>query len=267
MTGPAPGSLRETPLTGGTANRGLVVRIGDTVRRPQGPGQAAVHALLLHLESVGFEGAPRFLGVDALGREVLSYVPGQTALPPYPPWALTPSALRGVARLLRDYHEAAAGFDAGAHTWGRPLPEAFRSGTVTHNDPNLDNIVFRGGEAVALIDFDRAAPGARVWDVASAARTLVPLRPDADVPDSRRGHVPARFRQLVDAYGLVGADRERVVDVLLEERDWMYDLVREGAHAGAPGFADYWTAGVARRAALARQWCVDAEPLLRAALR
>lgn len=256
----------ETALRGGTANRGLVFRVGDTVRRPQGPGQAAVHALLVHLEQVGFDGAPRFLGVDAQGREVLSYLPGQTALPPYPPWSLTPRALRSVARLLRGFHQATVGFDAAQHSWALPLPPRFRGDLVTHNDPNLDNIVFRSGEAVALIDFDRAAPGTPAWDVASAARTWAPLRPDQDIPDGRRGQVLARFRQLVHDYGLAGQDHDLLVAALLQERDWMYDLVQQGAEQGAPGFADYWTPDVAARAARARGWCIDHQAQLRAAL-
>jgi hypothetical protein len=55
--------LRQTPLAGGDVTEG-VVRRGDTVRRPVGPHSPLVHALLAHLESVGFEGAPLFLGID-----------------------------------------------------------------------------------------------------------------------------------------------------------------------------------------------------------
>ena len=76
--------LAEIPLHGGTANRGLVVRRGDTVRRPLRPTSAATHALLNHLEEVGFDGAPRLLGIDAQDREVLTYHPrrgGHPALP------------------------------------------------------------------------------------------------------------------------------------------------------------------------------------------
>ena len=43
----------ETVLHGGDIN--LVVRIGDTVRRPLGPWSPAVHALLQHFEAVGFD--------------------------------------------------------------------------------------------------------------------------------------------------------------------------------------------------------------------
>ena len=91
---------REIPLHGGTANRGLVVRVGDTVRRPYRPTSPATHALLRHLAIEGFGGAPRFLGVDSDGREVLSYLPGRAVTPPYPAWALTDAALVSVATLL-----------------------------------------------------------------------------------------------------------------------------------------------------------------------
>ena len=60
-----PDETPEVPLTGGT-NRGLVVRSGQTVRRPQRPNSDAIHALLGHLEEAGFDGAPRFLGTESV---------------------------------------------------------------------------------------------------------------------------------------------------------------------------------------------------------
>ena len=62
--------LTEIALHGGTANRGLVVRQGDTVRRPLRPTSAATHALLNHLEHVGFDGAPRLGTTPDNQREV-----------------------------------------------------------------------------------------------------------------------------------------------------------------------------------------------------
>src|SRR4051794_26842518 len=180
-------SEREVVLVGGTANRGRVVRVGNTVRRPQRPTSAAVHALLCHLEDVGFPGAPRFLGVDEQGREVLSYVSGTAITQPYPAWALTDEALVSVARLLRAYHAAVRTFDPSPYAWSPSPPDPFAGELISHNDPNLDNVVFRDGRAVALIDFDLASPGARVWDVACAARLWAPLRPERYIDDSRRG--------------------------------------------------------------------------------
>src|SRR3984893_17117795 len=73
--------LSPSPLPGGTANRGLVVRVGDTVRRPTAPCWPATHALLAHLSRVGFDGAPRVLAAGP-ATETLTYLEGQAALPP-----------------------------------------------------------------------------------------------------------------------------------------------------------------------------------------
>ena len=99
----------EMPLAGGDVTEG-VVRVGDTVRRPVGPHSPLVHALLAHLESVGFEGAPRFLGIDGSGREVLSYIDGEVAGRPRPPWIADETRLASVGRLVRAYDDAAASF-------------------------------------------------------------------------------------------------------------------------------------------------------------
>jgi len=90
------------PLSGGTANRGLVIRVGDTVLRPIAPCRPATHALLGHLAAVGFDGAPRVLAVGT-ATEMLTYIHGQAALPPLPLPAVGPvygsgSAVRATGR-------------------------------------------------------------------------------------------------------------------------------------------------------------------------
>ena len=264
-TGGVPGeALGAEPgevLRGGNANRGLVVRVGDTVRRPQHRWSAATHALLLHLEDVGFEGAPRFLGVDAAGREVLRYVEGDVPVQPYAPAALGDAALAGLAGLLRDLHRALAGFDAAAHDWPRPVPGAFRDGTVSHNDVKPENVVLRGGRPVALIDFDLAAPGSRLWDLATAARTWVPLRDERDVHDARRGRAAHRLRVLLDAYGDPVPGLDRLADAVPATVSWRYRPVLDGAASGHPGFSAHW-ALVGERTARARRWCAEELPRL-----
>ena len=42
------------------------------------PWSSAVHGLLRHLENAGCLYAPRGLGIDKQGREILSYLPGET---------------------------------------------------------------------------------------------------------------------------------------------------------------------------------------------
>jgi len=255
----------EDPLYGGTANQGLVFRVGNTVRRPIRTTSASTHALLQHLAEVGFDGAPRFLGIDHKGREVLSYVQGEAVTPPYPAWALTDKALDSVAELLHAYHDAVSTFDLAGYTWPRAVPARFRAGIVSHNDPNLDNVVFRGKRAIALIDFDLAGPGSVVWDVAAAARLWAPLRLDRDIADARRGRALNRLRRFVDAYGLGDEDRAHIPEAVLGNHDWCYDVVRQGAGTGHAGFAAYWRQA-AQRTHRTRQWYVGSMDVLRAAV-
>src|SRR5579859_5623069 len=99
----------EIPLPGGDVTDGIV-RVGDTVRRPQGPHSPLVHAVLQHLERQGFDGAPRFLGIDEKGREVLSFVEGEVAGRPAPAWLADEARLVSLARLVRRLDDAMAGF-------------------------------------------------------------------------------------------------------------------------------------------------------------
>lgn len=257
---------QEQLLHGGTANRGRVVRVGDTVRRPLRRTSPATCALLQHLAAVGFDGAPRYLGTDSQGREVLTYVEGQAITPPYPGWALDDAALRSVAALLRRFHDATQDFDASAHDWPGPVPAPFLGHLVTHNDPNLDNVVFRDGRAVALIDFDLASPGSRVWEVAAAARLWAPLRREADVDDTRRGHALSRLRVLVDAYGLDRDERALLPEAVVANHDWLYGLVEDEAQHGHQAFAQYWREGAEERARRTRDWYLESRGSLVAAL-
>jgi Phosphotransferase enzyme family len=259
-----PKRATEVPLFGGTNNRGLVVRRGDTVLRPLRPTSPAVHALLAHLAEIGFDGAPRLLGIDDQEREVLTFIPGDAVTPPYPAWALTDDALRSVAHLLRRYHEAVAGFDPAGHDWPAVAPPEFDEGLICHNDPNLDNVIFRDGRAVALIDFDWANPGSAVWDVACAVRLWSPLRPDRFISDARRGRSLDRFRTFVTAYG-VKLDPERLVQAVRLNNDRMYRLIEDGAGAGNEGFAAYW-AESKRRVEVTRTWYVEQHQALVTAL-
>src|SRR4051812_5878470 len=66
----------ELPLAGGAISAG-VVRAGDTVRRPHND---MTQEVLVHLERAGFDAAPRWLGVDEQGRDILTWIDGD----PYP---------------------------------------------------------------------------------------------------------------------------------------------------------------------------------------
>jgi Phosphotransferase enzyme family len=244
----------EILLPGGTTNAGLVSRVGDTVRRPQRTTSPATRALLEHLERVGFESAPRYLGVDERGREVLSYIPGEAAIFPYQSWALTDQALVSVAELLRDYHRAVASFDPADYEWPDPIPAAFHRGLVSHNDPNLDNVIFANGRAIALIDFDLAGPGSAAWDLACAARLWAPLRDRRDAPAETRRRALARLAMFADAYGATAGERAGMVEAFVPCHDWCYAVVRRAVASGHETFGLYWRDGGELRAERTRRW-------------
>jgi hypothetical protein len=205
--------VSEIPLAGGDVN--VVVRIGDTVRRPRGP--EAVRALLRWYEGVGFDGAPRFLGFDEQGREILSFVHGEPAFAPVP--YSDPIAFE-IGRLLRRAHDAQAGFVAPVADWDDHVPGPAGGEIIGHCDLFWTNVIFRDGLPAALIDWELAAPTTRVLDVALAATYWGGLRADRQLtewglPLDRRGE---RLRLLCDGYGLDDAQRGRLLDELVAQR-------------------------------------------------
>jgi hypothetical protein len=249
--------VSEVPLVGGDVNVGenVVVRVGDTVRRPQSDRAAAVHALLLHFEALGFDGAPRFHGIDDRGREVLSYLEGEPALAPVP---AGDEVLVELGRLLRRMHDAQAGFALPDGVRWPELPvEPTAESVVCHNDLFWPNVVFRDGRPVALIDWDLAAPASRLYDLASAASYWAPLRPDADarewgLPTETRG---LRLRLLCDAYGLDVADRVALLDVVAHLNELGYEAHRVlGGVERRPGWREMWDAGSGERILARTAW-------------
>ena len=78
----------------------------------------------------------------------------------------TDTALASIAGLLRGLHDAARGFDHREFTWDDSLADPAGGTLVCHNDVCPENVVFRDGIAVALLDFEFAAPGRPVYDLA-----------------------------------------------------------------------------------------------------
>lgn len=251
-------------LTGGTANLGRVIRVADVVHRPRGPHTPAVHALLAHLAGSGFTGAPRVVDLHP-GGEVLGYIDGQAATEPLADWALTEDALVSVGALLRDYHRHAASFPAAGRHWQRPVPARWRGPLVAHNDVNPANVIFRAGRAVALIDFDLAAPACAAWDLAVTACFWAPLQDEADIQDRRRGERLRRFRVLLDGYGADRDLRGEVAEAVGDANQWIAGVIEDHARMGHPAFGRLWQRqhGLHQRAA---QWLRSgAEDLRRAA--
>ena len=205
----------EVPLTGGNITNG-VVRVGDTVRRPRRESSPFIERLLRHLEGVGFEGAPRWLGVDQQDRDAFSYLPGRVATEDEP---FSPPQVTAAATLLRAFHDATRGSALAAD-----------QETVCHGDAGPHNMVFgRDDLPYGMIDFDLAAPGDVLDDVAYAAWLYC-------VNSSWLGSDPLaeqarQLRRFTDTYGL---ERDRRLQVLgavtsrqLEFVRWANQCLRE----------------------------------------
>ena len=164
--------MTEQRLDGGIANVGQVVRVGPHVLRPSSPHTGSIHSFLRAVRHIGFEGASLPVGIDEDGRERLEFIDGVVPLAPYPDWSQSDTALASIARLLRGLHDAARGFDPRGLTWNGALADPAGGTVVCHNDVELSNVVFRDGVAVALLDFEFAAPGRPVYDLAQLARLV-----------------------------------------------------------------------------------------------
>lgn len=195
-------SAAEISLVGG---RSTVTRLGKVVFRQPAPWSRTTVCLLRHLEAEGFAYAPRVVGdgFDAQGREMLTFVEGES---PHPyPWI--DDALPMVGAILRDLHRATATFvppmDATWRPWfGRKLG---RASTIGHCDTGAWNIIAQQGMPVALIDWEEAGPVDPIVEVAQACWLNALLFDDDLAEKLGLGSVEARGRQvrmLLDGYEL-----------------------------------------------------------------
>lgn len=225
----------EEPLLGG--NFSASVKIGDTVHRRAGAWTPAVHALLAHLQRVGFAAAPQSLGMDEQGRAVLSFVPGEVHAgwpDPLPRWMFEDEVtLIAAAKLLRRYHDSLDGFVPPSDArWRFVAPGTHE--VICHNDWSPANAVFRGHVPVVMLDWDSAGPGSRAWDLASSACAWVPLTPRIAAPVLARK--AARFATFCEAYG-EGIVRSEVFDTLIGLLPTQADVIEREADAGDLGSA------------------------------
>ncbi|MFG1665679.1 phosphotransferase family protein [Streptomyces sp. Y7] len=206
----------EQVLGGGAVNE--VVRVGSTVRRAPHERSGYVRELLTLFESRAWEGAPPYIGTDEHGREVFGYLAGRAAVTAAERAAArTDVALVRVARLVRAVHDM---------THGTAL--AGEGDVVCHNDLAPRNTVYTVEDGTwwptAFVDWDLAAPGERVHDVAHLCWQYLDLGPGvSDVAEAAR-----RIALVREAYGPCDGGEE-LVDAIL----WWQDRCRRGIEAGA----------------------------------
>ncbi len=243
-------SDEEIPLPRGDVTEG-VVRVGDTVRRPHQDTSDRVAGYLDHLAAAGFTGAPRYLGRDVQGRDVLSYVDGAVPGDDIASWAAADDVLPGVARLLRALHDASADYRPDqpiqAPVPGRPAPTmpAGEPLLIAQRDVTPGNTVFRDGVATGLIDFDLADWTTRSIDLANTAMYWVPL---CDPVDRRAAHtdvaVGPRLRAMLDGYGRDAVSAARLLEACELRFHGGYEAMRWRAENYGGGWARMWQQGV-----------------------
>jgi len=210
----------EIPLGGG--GRTAVTRRGDVVYRPVEAWTPAVHALLRHLERVGFAAAPRLVGsgLSVDGREQTTFIAG-TFNQPGP---FTDAGLVELGRTVRRLHDATATFvapvDARWFDWhGREWGSPSAARIISHCDLAPWNVVIRDGLPVGLIDWEFAGPVDELVAMAQVCWLNVKLHDDIVAEAEGLPPLTERARQLrllVDAYEMPAPQRHALVQTMIE---------------------------------------------------
>lgn len=203
-----------------------------------------MQALLAFLHESGYEFAPRPLGIDENGREIVSYIEGETQMSPVPDevWF---DALPEAARRLRQLHDLTANFvpPVGAIWKGPPYADLSRleghtcddeGKVICHGDWGKHNGVFKNGRLVGMIDWEWARPESRLFDIGWFALEWCPIGAPEVVGPALAEPVdqPARLRELCDAYCL--EDRSDVLGAVWSVLETFIEWLEAGAAAGDP---------------------------------
>jgi aminoglycoside phosphotransferase (APT) family kinase protein len=229
-------------LAGGNSNS--VRRVGDTVLRRAGAWTPTIHAWLRHLRARGVEWVPEPLGVSG-DDEILSFIAGEVPLYPLPPYVWTDEALIQGARMLRQLHDASLDFDRSGAIWQLDGHEPAE--VVCHNDFAPHNLAFDDGRIVGAIDFDMAAPGPRLWDLAYFATRIVPLGAQHPWGAPRETESRRRIQLVLDSYGSDAHWTELVAVAIIRLRDLSDHTVQKSRDLERPDLLDH-SAGYLRDA-------------------
>ncbi|WP_344908440.1 phosphotransferase family protein [Actinomadura meridiana] len=209
------------------------VRVGNTVRRHPAPSSPFTHRLLTLLERAAWNGAPRLLGTDHRGRGAWEKA--------QPPAVTSDESLTRIAQLVREFHDLTAA-----------TALAGNEEVVCHNDLSPKNTVYQdqgaGLRPVAFIDWDLAAPGRRIHDIAHVCWQYIGLGPNiADI-----GQAAQQLRLICDAYGL--PNRHELINMILWWQDRCWRGITAAATAGNPAMTRLRDAGAVDEVQAAHAW-------------
>ena len=218
----------EIPLAGGRVTEG-VVRIGDFVHRPVCANSPFVHSVLRWLERKAVDCCPRFTGIDGQGREITTFLPGRS--PTDLGYYSDGQCVRAVS-IIKTLHEALGDFPGCAY-----------GQTVCHNDLSRCNFMFQDDMPYAVFDWDGAAIGDPLDDLAYAVWMWL----DIGNEDNEASATAARMRLMLDRYGVGRQERSAFCGRIFRQMERV-------------GNGPFHTA---ERAAAVPQWAVECADWLR----
>lgn len=170
---------KEISISGGRLNRGRLVRLGDFVLRPADE-DVEVEKIIIEVGKV-FRGVPKTFGRDLTGRLKLEWIEGESGELVDEDAEESKTRLESVGALLRDLHDSTeATVREQVSIFRDSLDPSGIQEVICHGDAGPGNTIFRGGIAIALIDWEMASPGRRSWDLATALRYWGPFRNPAN---------------------------------------------------------------------------------------
>ncbi|CAE6932476.1 hypothetical protein ACOMICROBIO_GDFFDHBD_02692 [Vibrio sp. B1REV9] len=214
-----------------------IYRKDDVVLRPANHWTMTVHLFLKHLHSNGFHACPKPISIEK-GKEILTYVDGQSYNYPLNGPISSIIALKSAAKMLRNLHDASANFlndhqDTVLH-W--MLPERLPKEVICHGDFMPYNVALDGECVVGVFDFDTIHPAPRVWDIAMSVYGWAPFKTNEYDKLGTLEEQIRRAKLFCDSYGCSRLDREELVEVMTLRLTALVNYMRTMATKGDASF-------------------------------
>ena len=170
------------------ANAGQVIRQGDSVVRPSNPNSTSIDAFLPALRD-------RFRSTTAAARDperragTTEFIDGDVRSRRIPIGRNRTGRPSVYCPLMLEFHRASALVAADLQTWSDELADPQWRPIVCHNDVCMENVVFRNGVAIGLLDFDFAAPRSTALRPGSVCPYVRPDRRRSDRADRLGWHI------------------------------------------------------------------------------
>jgi len=223
-------------LAGG--RRGKIFRKDERVIRPVHEWTATIHQFLAFLNHEGANFAPIPYEINDEWEEI-SFIPGKVYNGQLPKIFDQDSMIISAALLLLKYHEISKNFIpqlTGQEKW--MLINHTPHEVICHGDFAPYNVVIHDEKAAAIIDFDTAHPGSRMWDVTYAVYRWVPLVNSENLSENIR-----KAKLFLDTYGVDKEGRQQFVLLLIQRLESLVNYMRSEARNGNEDFQKHIESG------------------------